>query len=65
MRDVTFGEDACRVRSGSAPPVLAGLRNAVITLLRGIQTRNLAAAQRRYAAKPYQALRLLRSPPDN
>ncbi|WP_020467926.1 ISAs1 family transposase, partial [Zavarzinella formosa] len=33
VRDVTFREDACRVRSGSAPQVLAALRNAVIHLL--------------------------------
>jgi predicted transposase YbfD/YdcC len=33
VRDVTLGEDACRVRSGSAPQVLAALRNAVVHLL--------------------------------
>lgn len=27
VRDVTFGEDACRVRSGAAPQVLAAIRN--------------------------------------
>ncbi len=32
VRDVTQGEDACRVRSGTAPQVLAALRNAVIHL---------------------------------
>lgn len=34
VRDVTFGEDACRVRSGSAPRVLADMRNAALTLIR-------------------------------
>ena len=34
VRDVTLGEDACRVRTGSAPQVLAACRNAVLTLLR-------------------------------
>ena len=33
VRDVTFREDACRVRSGTAPQVLAALRNAIIHLL--------------------------------
>lgn len=33
VRDVTLKEDACRVRSGSAPQVLAALRNAVVHLL--------------------------------
>jgi predicted transposase YbfD/YdcC len=33
VRDVTFGEDACRVRTGAAPQVLAALRNAVVHLI--------------------------------
>lgn len=33
VRDVTLKEDASRVRSGSAPQVLAALRNAVVHLL--------------------------------
>lgn len=45
-RDVTFGEDACQVRSGQAPQVLAGVRNAVVGLLRQRQVGNLAAALR-------------------
>ena len=34
VRDVSLGEDACRVRTGAAPQVLAACRNAVLTLLR-------------------------------
>jgi len=34
VRDVSLGEDACQVRSGSAPEVLAALRNVVIAALR-------------------------------
>jgi hypothetical protein len=30
VRDVTMGEDACRVRRGNAPQVLAALRNAAL-----------------------------------
>jgi predicted transposase YbfD/YdcC len=33
VRDVTLGEDACRVCSGNAPQVLAAIRNTVIHLL--------------------------------
>jgi predicted transposase YbfD/YdcC len=33
VRDVTLGEDACRVRAGTAPQVLAAIRNAVVHLL--------------------------------
>jgi predicted transposase YbfD/YdcC len=64
VRDVTFGEDACRVRSGSAPQVLAALRNAIIALLRGAGWTNLAAAVRHHAWQPGAALTALGlSPP--
>jgi hypothetical protein len=49
VRDVTLGEDASRVRTGSAPQVLAGLRNAAITLLRGLGAPNIAQALRENA----------------
>ena len=45
-RDVTFGEDACQVRSGHAPQALAAVRNLVIALLRRNGVPNLAAALR-------------------
>jgi predicted transposase YbfD/YdcC len=59
VRDVTFGEDACRVRSGSAPQILAAIRNLTIPLLRKIQPKNIAAAIRCLAAKPRQAVKLV------
>ena len=34
VRDETFGEDRCRVRSGFAPQVLASVRNLVMNWLR-------------------------------
>ena len=34
VRDGTFAEDACRVRSGSAPAALAHIRDAALTLIR-------------------------------
>ena len=60
VRDVTFGEDACRVRTGSAPVVLSALRNAAITLLEAKKLTNKAAALRRHAAHPHEALALVR-----
>jgi predicted transposase YbfD/YdcC len=45
-RDVTFGEDACHVRSGRAPQALAAVRNAVVGLLHQLRVGNLAAALR-------------------
>lgn len=56
VRDVTFGEDAQRVRCGHAPQVMAAVRNAVIGLLRVTGSRNIAAACRAYAAQPAAAL---------
>ena len=62
VRDVTLGEDASRVRKGSAPQVLAAVRNAIIHLLgtRGASSR--AAAIRRLNAHPEEALALLDLP---
>jgi hypothetical protein len=59
VRDVTMGEDACRVRSGSAPQALAGLRNAAIHLLGGVRPGNIAAAIRHLQARPRKALALI------
>ncbi len=59
-RDVVLGEDACRVRAGHAPQVLAGLRNAVVGLLHADRCANLAAALREHAwSGPAAVLRLL------
>jgi hypothetical protein len=59
LRDVTLGEDACRVRSGSAPQALAALRNAVAHLLEGVKAASKAAALRYFAIRPLEALALL------
>ncbi len=61
VRDVTPGEDACRVRSGPAPQVLAALRNAAVHLLTRVGAKSRAAATRRLAARPDEAVALLRS----
>jgi len=55
VRDVTFGEDASRVRKGSGPEVMAAIRNAAIGLLRSIGATNIAQALRR---NPYQVGKL-------
>lgn len=46
VRDVTMGEDASRIRKGSAPEAMAGLRNAAISLLRLSGVNNIAEALR-------------------
>jgi predicted transposase YbfD/YdcC len=59
VRDETLGEDRCQVYAGSAPQVLATLRNGLLTLLRYHGWSNIAEANRRYAANPHKALQLL------
>ena len=59
VRDVTCDEDASAIRSGSAPEVMAALRNAHLALLRTAGWRNIAQAHRHYAWSPGQSLRLL------
>lgn len=59
VRDVTLGEDGCRVRTGSSPQVLAAIRNTAVYLLEGVEAASKAAALRRFAAHPDEALRLL------
>jgi len=59
VRDVTFGEDQCQVRTGNGPQALAALRNGVIGILRQAGHTNLAAALRTYAGRPRQALALM------
>lgn len=61
VRDVTFDEDRCQVRTGAAPQVMAALRNLVIGLLRLCQSRNIAAALRTLAGSPRRALTLVTS----
>jgi hypothetical protein len=62
VRDVTLGEDGCRVRKGSAPQVLAAVRNAVIHLLAGVEASSYAAVIRRLNNHPEEALALLDLP---
>lgn len=61
VRDVSFDEDRCQVRTGAAPQVMAALRNLTISLLRLAGHRNIAAALRRHAARPREALALLQA----
>lgn len=59
VRDMSLGEDACRVRTGEAPEVLAAIRNAALRLMRSSGLTEIAATLRRHAAKPREALRLV------
>lgn len=62
VRDVTLGEDRCRVRKGNAPQVLASVRNVAVYLLNRMNTPSIAAATREIAAQPQQAIPWLNDP---
>lgn len=65
VRDVTFDEDRSQTRQGSLPQVMAALRNTAIGLIRLAGHGNVAAACRYYAARPWEAIALLRLPAEN
>lgn len=58
VRDVTYREDASRVRTGNAPAVLAAIRNLVTTAFRLAGAVNIAAARRAVTLDPHAAIRL-------
>jgi predicted transposase YbfD/YdcC len=57
VRDVTLGEDACRVRSGGAPQLLAAARNLALGVLRPMGFPSIAAGTRRIVMHPIEGLR--------
>ncbi len=59
VRDETLGEDRGQTHVGSAPRVLAALRNGLLALLRHGGWSNIAEALRHYGASPQHALRLI------
>ena len=59
VRDETFGEDASQVRKGSAPQVMAALRNVVLALLRLAGVKNVAAALRENGWRRGASIKLL------
>ncbi len=61
LRDVVFGEDAHRARSGNIAANLAALRNTAISLLHLTGTTQIARNLRRLARNPDHAISLLNS----
>jgi hypothetical protein len=59
VRDVTFDEDRCQVRSGAAPQAFAACRNLAIALLRRHGHANIAEALRTCAGRPRSAVALV------
>lgn len=64
VRDVTLGEDACRVRSGATPQVLAAFRNVVVYLLTKVAgAKSRPEAIERLQIDPEMAKELIGIPP--
>jgi predicted transposase YbfD/YdcC len=59
VRDVSFGEDRSRLRSGNAPQVMAAVRHLVITLIHRSGSSQIAASRRSFSYHPEQVLSLL------
>ncbi|SCE65845.1 Transposase DDE domain-containing protein [Micromonospora coriariae] len=59
VRDVTYDEDCCQIRTGTGPEVMAALRNAAIGALRTAGIANIAAANRHHARDSTRPLALL------
>ena len=62
VRDVTLGEDACRVRSGAAPQVLAAFRNVAVHLLATVPADSNKAAIETLQVNPHLAHKLIGIP---
>lgn len=62
VRDVTLKEDACRVRSGSAPQVLAAMRNCVVHLLSHVEANSCPEAIELLQINPERACNLIGIP---
>jgi hypothetical protein len=60
VRDVTFREDHCRVRSGSAPQALAAIRDAALNLIRKTGQKPRPAREA-FAEQKWKAIRLVRT----
>ena len=59
VRDGTLREDASRIRKGTAPQLMASLRNIIVFLFHRLGHRSAAAATRHYVCHPEKALAIL------
>jgi predicted transposase YbfD/YdcC len=62
VRDVTFDEDRSQLRKGSAPQVLAGLRNLAVGAFHTTGRTKIASSLRWVSRDPTRALNILGQP---
>lgn len=59
VRDVAFGEDACRAKVGHSPQNLAALRNACLSLLRLSGINEILSTLRHFFRRPLDLMKFL------
>jgi len=59
LRDVSYGEDASQIRTGSGPQAMAALRNLAIGILKTAGHASIAAACRHHARDATRTLETL------
>ena len=59
VRDVALREDACRVRKGSLPRLMAAFANLAISILRLLKISNLKRRMKQLSFRPDAAVALL------
>jgi predicted transposase YbfD/YdcC len=59
VRDVTFDEDRCTIRTGSGPQVMATIRNTAVGILRLAGHASIATALRHHSRDPHRPIELL------
>ena len=59
VRDVTYDEDRSQIRSGTAPRMMAILRNLAIAIVRGLGFHNVPQGLRHFARRSRFALAVL------
>lgn len=59
VRDITLREDACRVRTGATPQVLAALRNTILTCFRRLGFASTVEGIEYFSEQRQQAIRLV------
>ncbi len=62
VRDMSLGEDGCRVRTGVAPQVLSTLRNTALYILRATGLVRIAEGLRHLAPQPNEAVQRIKQP---
>lgn len=56
VRDFTFDEDRCQIKTKSGPQMMACIRNFVISILNLLGLNKIASSIRFFASKPHKSL---------